>query len=566
MLEDRVRTRPSVHLLIKLSAAALAGLLVTGSAAAQGPPQGSPPGQAKKLAAAVAPVQPKTTAQATAPGRVKRAAAGRPSRARPVTAQHPAAAAKKPIAVVTTPAPATGARTRAATTRRKHARRARAHRLAHASTTRAPTSAGRSPARAAAPGLAAASVVTAQRRPARRAHSRTAAPAARVKAAPAPSRSITRTITRGVSDIVEVFPTWAKALIGALIALLAATLALAAVSAIRNRRLRKQRAVLLEEVGLLQAALLPLVPERMGALAVSVAYRPAEGIAAGGDFYDVFPLEHDCVGIIVGDVSGHGREALGPATFIRHMVRSYLEAGLTPRAALQLAGNVLDDQNRDDFATIAVAVHDPNAGTMSFASAGHPPPIVIGPAPFEPVTVASSPPAGVGVTTGMRQTTLALPPGTTVCFFTDGLTEARSHSDGMFGRASLEEVIRELPADASANDVVERVARSSDGFRDDAAVCMLRVVEGAAAGRVRVEEIEVTLSDLNSERLRRFFEACGVRPSETAGAIKTAAPHLAALGSVLIRVRMAFNRSGVDVVPVASSTRGAQVVAVGRGR
>jgi hypothetical protein len=95
---------------------------------------------------------------------------------------------------------------------------------------------------------------------------------------------------------------------------------------------------------------------------------------------------------------------------------------------------------------------------------------------------------------------------------------------------------------------------------------MVHVEDGPAGGTVRVEEIEVTLSDLQTARLRRFFEACGVRASEAAAAIKAAGPHVAGLGSVLLRVRLAQERSGVDVVPVAVATEGADVVPLTRIR
>jgi hypothetical protein len=374
---------------------------------------------------------------------------------------------------------------------------------------------------------------------------------------------ITRTITHTVKDIVHVIPAWAKWAIGGLALLLLLAGAFLVAAALRHRRMRRERAALLADVGVLQEALLPAVPATIGALAVSVAYRPAEGLAAGGDFYDVFPLEHGSTGIILGDVSGHGRGALGPATFIRHMVRSYLEAGLTPRAALQLAGNVLDEHNSgDDFATIVAAVHDPGAGTLSYATAGHPPPILTGPAAFEPLTVASSPPAGVGVTTGLRQTTVALPPGSTVCFFTDGLSEARV-GHGIFGRERLEFAVEDLAPDATAEDLVALVAHATQRLRDDVAVCLIRTGDDAPAGTVRVEEIEVTMSDLRSRRLERFFECCEVRASDAAAARKAAAPHVAGYGSVLLRVRLAARRSGVDVVPVARASTGGVVIPVG---
>jgi serine phosphatase RsbU (regulator of sigma subunit) len=369
----------------------------------------------------------------------------------------------------------------------------------------------------------------------------------------------THTVTRTVRDIAHVIPGWAKALMAALGALLAVAAAVALAAALRNRRLRAQRAALLADVGALQAALLPIVPDHVGALAVSVAYRPAAGLAAGGDFYDVFPLDNGRVGILVGDVSGHGRESLRSATFNRHMVRSYLEAGLGPRTALQLAGTVVDQHDRDEFATLIAAVHDPTAGTLSYASAGHPPPIVTGPAAHEPMAVASSPPLGVESPTGLRQTTLPLPPGSAVCFFTDGLFEARRNG-AIFGRRRLETTVHELGPDASADELIDRVISESDTMRDDVAVCMIRVDHDAAAsGTVRVEELEVDASEVDGPRVRRFLEASGVAAAEIDDVLRTARRRTAVDGSVLLRVRLARDRSGVDVLPTSSVATGAAV-------
>jgi serine phosphatase RsbU (regulator of sigma subunit) len=457
-----------------------------------------------------------------------------------------------PAGGVAAPAPSRAARRRAAAHRRALARRRAARRRRAAARRRAVAQ------RAAVPPVVAAASVAATRKTATKASAqhrteRAARPAPPHSGHPSSGGGVS-IVTRTVRDIVAVIPRWAKALIITLAALLAVAAALVVGAALRNRRLRLQRAALAEQVGVLQAALLPEVPGHLGALGLSVAYRPAEGLAAGGDFYDAFALEGGRVGIVVGDVSGHGRESLGPAASIRQTVRAYLEAGLSARAAVQLAGNVLDDKRRDEFATVVVAIHDSSAGTLSYAAAGHPPPVMTGPGAHRPLTVASSPPLGIGSPTGLRQTILPLGPGSTVCFFTDGLIECRTHAGAGFGVEGVERVLRELGPRADARALVERVEGECEPLRDDVAVCLARVDTDVVANKLRVEEIEVTSADLDAPRLPRFLEACGLDKADLGGVIRSATPDVLRYGSVVLRVRLADGRSGVDVLPVESET------------
>src|SRR5256885_617586 len=198
------------------------------------------------------------------------------------------------------------------------------------------------------------------------------------------------------------------------------------------RRLAAQRAALAQDVDAMQAALAPEVPTRQGPLEISVAYRPAEGPAAGGDFYDVFGLDATRVAVIVGDVSGHGRGALGRAAQTRFTLRAYLELGMQPRTALALAGR-RPSAHPDEFATVAVGIYEAASGTLTYATAGHPPPIVLDSSDFGPITACASVPLGWGVPTGRRQTTLSLPAGAIACFYSDGLAEARSRGE-LLGR------------------------------------------------------------------------------------------------------------------------------------
>src|SRR5690606_17908630 len=122
-----------------------------------------------------------------------------------------------------------------------------------------------------------------------------------------------------------------------------------------SRRLHLQRRELREDVGALQSALLPQVPERIGDVEISVAYRPKDGPAAGGDFHDVIALGGDRIALMVGDVSGHGREALTITALAHYTVRAYLEAGLEPREAMRLADEALGGKLGDDFVTVVAA-------------------------------------------------------------------------------------------------------------------------------------------------------------------------------------------------------------------
>ncbi|HEX2070187.1 MAG TPA: PP2C family protein-serine/threonine phosphatase [Thermoleophilaceae bacterium] len=336
----------------------------------------------------------------------------------------------------------------------------------------------------------------------------------------------------------------AIAALGLLSLLLAAAYA---ASALRARSLARQRGELLGEIGLLQRALLPAIPDDLGALRASVAYRPADGPAAGGDFYDVLRLPGERVGFVIGDVSGHGREALERTAFMRYTLRAYLEAGLQPRTALQVAGRVIGDGLGGDFATVLLAVHDARDGSLTYAGAGHPAPIVVHGAAFDPVVAGSSPPIGIGERTGLRQTTVPLPPGTLACLYTDGLAEART-GDGLLGRERLERLVDELGPGATASELLQRVSDEAVLVPDDMAACLLAPTASVTSGGFRTEQLEVSAEEVAGPLPERFLAECGVPADARARVLDESARTSRRFGGAVLSVVFGSRRA-VEVLP-----------------
>ncbi|HTC73357.1 MAG TPA: PP2C family protein-serine/threonine phosphatase, partial [Solirubrobacteraceae bacterium] len=326
------------------------------------------------------------------------------------------------------------------------------------------------------------------------------------------------------------------------------------VAARRARRLEGQRTTLLHDVDVMQAALVPQVPARVGGAGVSVAYRPADGPAAGGDFNDVFVPAPGRVALILGDVAGHGHEALTQAALMRYTLRAYLQAGLEPRAALALAGRVLADRTMEHFATVVVGVYNTGEGRLTYASAGHPPPILLGVQTREPLAICASPPIGWTVPTGRRQTTVSLPRGAVACFFTDGLIEARC-GDELLGQERLTEIVAGLGSRPDASKLLARVRAAALATPDDMAACILVPQMAGVAPRMHVEELEADAQVLERGQLRRFLETCLLPAAAVEQAVDEACAIAAVSGTALARVELAPTTATVTVTAPSPSVQ-----------
>ncbi|WP_323097479.1 PP2C family protein-serine/threonine phosphatase [Intrasporangium sp. YIM S08009] len=181
-----------------------------------------------------------------------------------------------------------------------------------------------------------------------------------------------------------------------------------------------------EIAGVLQRSMLPgRLPDLPG-IAVAARYVPATtDVQVGGDWYDVIPLAHGQVGLVIGDVAGHGVRAAATMGQVRMAVRAYAVQDPSPVRVLRRVHRLLARLTSDEMVTLVYLLADPAAGTVRLSSAGHPPPLLVHAGAVRQLDGALSPPLGVTLDRSYTEVVHALPPDATLLLYTDGLVERR---------------------------------------------------------------------------------------------------------------------------------------------
>ncbi|MFI9383423.1 SpoIIE family protein phosphatase [Kutzneria sp. NPDC052558] len=185
----------------------------------------------------------------------------------------------------------------------------------------------------------------------------------------------------------------------------------------------------------LQRSLLPGRLPSVAGLDFAGRYAPGADLGVGGDWYDVFPLSGGRIGVVIGDVAGHGFPAAVVMGRLRSALRAYALDNDAPEVVLDKLDRKATHFEAGVMATVAYGVIEPAAGRLTLCLAGHLRPVLAVPGrPGEFVEAAVDPPIGFGLRTRPRRShTVEVPPGATVCFYTDGLIERRDRpvDDGL---------------------------------------------------------------------------------------------------------------------------------------
>jgi sigma-B regulation protein RsbU (phosphoserine phosphatase) len=245
---------------------------------------------------------------------------------------------------------------------------------------------------------------------------------------------------------------------------LAADRAAAAVQSLTGRSDREAAAAL-------QRSLVPPTPSSVPGIDLACRYVPGQG-NVGGDWYDIFTLPSGQLCAVIGDVAGAGLPAAVIMGRMRSTLRAYAMETADPAEMLARLDAKMQHFEPGAMATVLIAVFEPDLEHVALSAAGHLPPVVIWPG--QAAVIAELPAdlmIGVAKARNRHTTTLRMPPGTTLCLYTDGLVERRDRPLDE-GLAKLCAAVTAGPADTAC--AAAMAAMISGAPSDDIALLVLR--------------------------------------------------------------------------------------------
>jgi serine phosphatase RsbU (regulator of sigma subunit) len=202
---------------------------------------------------------------------------------------------------------------------------------------------------------------------------------------------------------------------------------------------------------------------------------PANDHLVGGDWCEAFALSDHLLALSIGDVCGHGVGASNEMVAIREVLEAAVHELRDPAKILARANTFACELEHAVPVTGVVALFDALENTLTFANAGHPPPLMVG--PWGQMFLARYPadiPLGITAHHTATSYVVPVPPDTLLVFYTDGVTEHQR--DPIVGEEQLRLAaahIYRYPQGHTAQSIAHRVL-SSDSGHDDAAILTVR--------------------------------------------------------------------------------------------
>lgn len=227
----------------------------------------------------------------------------------------------------------------------------------------------------------------------------------------------------------------------------------------------------------------PCIAGTAGRLGFGSRYVPISGLA--GDFFEVIPLRHDCVGLLICDVMGHGVRSALIVAMLRGLLEKQRALASDPGAFLRGLNEglvaILERAGTTMFATAFYGVIDLSAATITSACAGHPGPVIDGPDGVRQiVTERHQRGPGLGLSHNAEYPAIAMPLDSIrrMILFTDGVLEAENQQGEPFFENRLIEIIAGHTGDTLdhlLDDILTSVLDFSQARQFDDDVCLLGI-------------------------------------------------------------------------------------------
>ena len=213
----------------------------------------------------------------------------------------------------------------------------------------------------------------------------------------------------------------------------------------------------------IQRSLLPQKLPEIPGVELAAYYQTSR--RAGGDYYDLFHLPNGKWGLFVADVSGHGTPAAVMMAITHAIAHSHPGPPIPPSKMLEYINHKLVKRYTGElvaFVTGFYAMYDPATRLLTYASAGHNPQRWKHAGKIESLDGAGGLPLGVEESMGFEEHTIQLQSGDALLLYTDGITEALSASNKMFGLERLDAVLARPIA--SSDSLIAEVMREVNAF------------------------------------------------------------------------------------------------------
>jgi len=262
----------------------------------------------------------------------------------------------------------------------------------------------------------------------------------------------------------------------------------------------------------LQRGLLAPRPARIYGASVAVRYEAGDDLMeVGGDWYDVFELPGGLVGLAVGDVVGHGVEAAATMGRLRTALTALAPHADGPATLLSwLDRYSIRDTEGPPFATVCFAVLDPRRGLLRYASAGHPPMLLVTPAGNATwLDGGRSRPLCGDPDPDRFDAAAPLEPGDTLILYSDGLVESRSRAltEGLEALRTVARAGRREPVEELSSHLLREMGVDESRDDDVVVVCARFLPSGATTFHRYYPAAPETVARIGEE-VRRWARSC----------------------------------------------------------